>query len=327
MMSFQESFFFNSGNSARISAKASGEQEFLSQLRNEAIRIGTSSWKFRGWEGIVYHEDYRSQIEFERNCLREYGVRFSTVSVDATYYDWPREAYMRRLLDQLPESFLLCLKVTNQITMPDFPRHPRWGNMAGLPNPNFLSAEKFLQDFWQPLAFMKEKISSVILEFSAGGLQLDQRFTNFMQLIPREIPLTIEFRDPELWNDSLFAPVRESGHMVALHSYTALPELQWQWKRIQAAGILESSAHPILVRSLLPAYREKSRSMDQMDPYNEVIDPQPEILKDIKSIINDARQKKRAANVILGNCLEGSAPKSIDSLLHILRETPNTLVH
>jgi uncharacterized protein YecE (DUF72 family) len=61
----------------------------LSDLAAQNIFIGTSSWKYSGWRGIIYDEQryvYRGKFaesRFEKNCLSEYAEVFKTVCVDA----------------------------------------------------------------------------------------------------------------------------------------------------------------------------------------------------------------------------------------------------
>ena len=43
---------------------------------------------------------------------------------------------------QVPEDFLFGLKVTDAITIKNFPNLPRFGDLAGKPNPNFLNTRE-----------------------------------------------------------------------------------------------------------------------------------------------------------------------------------------
>jgi uncharacterized protein YecE (DUF72 family) len=63
--------------------------------------------------------------------------------VDAAYYTFPTEKYLRGLADQVPPDFQFAFKVTDQITLIKFPNLPRFGIRAGQPNECFLSAEAF----------------------------------------------------------------------------------------------------------------------------------------------------------------------------------------
>ena len=64
-------------------------------LAAQGVFIGTSSWKYPGWCGMLYDParyDYRGKFaesRFKRECLREYAEVFKTVCVDAAYYTFP----------------------------------------------------------------------------------------------------------------------------------------------------------------------------------------------------------------------------------------------
>ena len=72
----------------------------VEHLAVNGIFIGTSSWKYRGWCGLLYDEQrycYRGKFaesRFERDCLAEYAEVFKTVCVDAAYYQFSSTKYL-----------------------------------------------------------------------------------------------------------------------------------------------------------------------------------------------------------------------------------------
>jgi hypothetical protein len=95
----------------------------LAQLAARGVFIGTSSWKYSGWRGMLYDEQryiYRGKFaesRFEKNCLAEYAEVFKTVCVDAGYYRFPDHRYIEALVSQVPPDFLFTFKVTDEITI------------------------------------------------------------------------------------------------------------------------------------------------------------------------------------------------------------------
>jgi hypothetical protein len=57
-------------------------------LAVQGVYVGTSSWKYPGWCGILYDRsryEYRAKLaetRFKRDCLREFAEVFKTVCVD-----------------------------------------------------------------------------------------------------------------------------------------------------------------------------------------------------------------------------------------------------
>ena len=76
-------------------------REKLAQLAGNRVFIGTSSWKYTGWRGMLYDEQrymYRGKFaesRFEKSCLAEYAEVFKTVCVDAGYYRFPESRTSR----------------------------------------------------------------------------------------------------------------------------------------------------------------------------------------------------------------------------------------
>jgi uncharacterized protein YecE (DUF72 family) len=118
----------------------------VQQLAGEGILIGTLSWKYPGWRGMLYDEAryaWRGKFaesRFQKNCLNEYAEVFKTVCVDAAYYYFPSTRYLAGLAAQVPADFRFAFKVTEEITLKTFPNLARFGGRAGKPNEHFLNA-------------------------------------------------------------------------------------------------------------------------------------------------------------------------------------------
>ena len=103
------------------------------------IFMGTSSWKYGGWQGLVYNRHYKSKRAFQAQCLNEYAKYFPAVGVDATFYRFPSSKMLQDLAALTPDQFKFGLKATEEITVYKYPTHPRYGQRKGLINSNFLN--------------------------------------------------------------------------------------------------------------------------------------------------------------------------------------------
>ena len=87
----------------------------VATLATQGVLIGTSSWKYPGWRGLLYDESryiWRgrySEARLEKYCLTEYGQVFKTVCVDAAYYTFPSQAFLEQLV--------LFLQIVDQIQL------------------------------------------------------------------------------------------------------------------------------------------------------------------------------------------------------------------
>ncbi len=142
------------------------------ELAAKGIFVGTSSWKYPGWRGMLYDEQryvYRGKFaesRFEKNCLTEYAEVFKTVCVDAGYYRFPDHRYIEGMVSQVPSDFLFTFKVTDEVTVKKFTNLPRFGVRAGKPNENFLNADLFAGAFVKPFEPFKKNVGMFIFEFS-----------------------------------------------------------------------------------------------------------------------------------------------------------------
>ncbi len=81
--------------------------------------IGTCSWKYDSWRGIIYSDSK------ERNYLQEYSQHFSTVEVDQWFWSLfsgdkvvlPKPKVVQEYADSVPENFIFSIKVPNSITL------------------------------------------------------------------------------------------------------------------------------------------------------------------------------------------------------------------
>ncbi|MEE9464085.1 MAG: DUF72 domain-containing protein, partial [Candidatus Neomarinimicrobiota bacterium] len=105
--------------------------EALELARRSSIYVGTSSWKYEGWQGMIYNDHYPSKKSFQARCLKEYARYFPAVGVDATFYRFPTGRQMIELAGLTPPDFKFGLKVTEEITVYKYPTHPRYGQRKG----------------------------------------------------------------------------------------------------------------------------------------------------------------------------------------------------
>ena len=83
----------------------------LADLAGRGVYVGTSSWKYPGWRGLLYDEAryiYHgrfAETRFEKYCLAEYAEVFKTVCVDAAYHTFPSRQYLEGMVEQTPDGF------------------------------------------------------------------------------------------------------------------------------------------------------------------------------------------------------------------------------
>ncbi|MCC6873491.1 MAG: DUF72 domain-containing protein [Sandaracinaceae bacterium] len=288
------------------------------------VRLGTSSWTFEGWKGIVYRDTYTSKQDFGRNSLAEYARHplFRTVGIDRGFYAPMGAPELEEQARQLPPGFRACLKVWSEITTRVFTgKHPR----AGEANPSFLDPERYAGEVHAPLAqAFAEHVGVIILELSpapgdAEAPLIRRALERFFERAPRDFPFAVELRDRRLFDGDYVELVHEAGasHVLSLHP--RMPSVGAQLARLvdrlgdrlgdRVGDRLDGT---VLVRLSLAPGRSYASAKRAFSPFDKIVEPHEEMRADVARVIEAARGA--SVYVIANNKVEGSSPLTIRAL-------------
>ena len=301
------------------------ELESLRERLPSKVRLGTSSWTFPGWAGLVYEKRYGSQRSFLRESLGEYAAHplMRTVGVDRGYYtpvpedDWA--AYGR----QLPSDFRAAVKVWQQVTMPGYPKHPRYGDKAGSRNPDFLNPALFAEAVHAPArAGFANHMGPWIVEIAPSPFPIDsawfcEKLATFLDEAPRDFPFAVELRDRKLLNREYARTLREHGASHVFNYWSRMPGIVEQ---MQVDGLLEGS--PIVARLLLPPGKRYADLKEAYAPFDRLVAPQPQMRQDVVALVRAALERDLECYVLVNNKAEGSSPLTVQALAKLLCSPP-----
>lgn len=295
----------------------------LRTLRTRGVYFGTSSWKYPGWQGWFYKNLYRSQKAFNENCLSEYAETFPAVGVDHTYYDWPKPKVFAHYAAQTPAHFRFGLKATERITVFRYPKLARYGKDAGTTNPDFLNPDAFAENFLKPLEEVRDRIGTIMLEFSqfhAGMLESGREFiqrldTFFEKLGTTGHAFSVEIRNRGWLQPEYFQTLAKHDVSHVFNSWTKMPSLQEQLEL--AKGHALSS---IVSRVLLQPGTKYEDAVEAFSPYDRVMEEHSALRASIADLVQRAVELKLPAYIFVNNRAEGCAPKTIDAVLKLLRQ-------
>jgi uncharacterized protein YecE (DUF72 family) len=281
------------------------------------IRFGTSTWTYDGWSGEVYHRAYKGPQPAKR--LEEYAryPMFRTVGIDSAFYDPPSEATLTAYANVLPAGFPCVSKVWDRITARRFNQDARWGNLAGLRNPDFLNAQLFKDAVLLPYArAFRDHAGCFVFEFQAmRGKDLPdvgawaEELSGFLAQLPADYRYAVELRNPELLHDLHGAVLRQHGVAHVFNSWTEMPpigaqlELPWTFP-----------ADFTIARALLKPGRKYEDAVRRFEPYDRVREKQPELRRDILRLMAEAVRRRIEALIVVNNRAEGNAPGTIRAL-------------
>jgi len=296
----------------------------LKALAEAQVYVGTSSWKYEGWLGMLYDRaNYEnrgrfSKTRFEQECLHEYGQYFPSVCVDAGYYRFPDERYLEKLINQVPTNFKFTWKVTDEITLRRFPNLPRFGDRRGQLNPNFLNAELSNNSFIRLLEPYRGQIGSLIFEFAEfrpadfqGPDDFLAQLDRFLQALPSGWPYSVEIRTENFFTDEYLRVLAKHGVAHVLSQWSYMPEVSEQLKR---PGIFTADFR--VARFLLRRGRPYERAVQIFSPYRETREVNADARTTARRLVFDLPLNEgKPLFIYINNRLEGNALNTIWSII------------
>lgn len=298
----------------------------LARLAEQGVFIGTSSWKYAGWRGMLYDEAryvYRGRFaksRFERLCLTEYAEVFKTVSVDASYYRFPDRRQLEEMVSLVPSDFQFALKVTDEITTKRFPRTPRLGHRAGQANENFLNADLFASAFLGPCEPFRRNIGLLMFEFShfsqadyAHGREFAEALDHFLAWLPKGWCYGVEIRNHTFLHPDYFAVLARHGVTHIYNSWERMPPVNEQL----ALPGARTTPDLLAARFLLKPGRKYEDAVKFFSPYDRLKEPYEEGRAAAATLIKEARQSrgKTKAFIYVNNRFEGNSLETICAIL------------
>lgn len=295
----------------------------------EKVYLGTSSWAFAGWEGLVYAQTYAESL-LSREGLRAYAQHplFRTVSLDRTFYAPLSRAAYAALADQTPDDFRFMVKCPARVT--DAVLRGAQGQ-AQAPNPDFLNPDLAQEHFIDPcLSGLAHRAGPMVFQmpplpgaFLADVPALVERLGQFFEALP-PLPYrfsrdqafyTVEFRDPALLTPRMMKRLQTAGvrYCVAIHDRMPAAGRQLQALASQGPG-------PLVIRwSLLKGQRYEAAKAN-FAPFNRLQQEDPESRDTLAAAARQYLRQGETVWLAANNKAEGSSPltvrKWVESLLH-----------
>ena len=304
-------------------------------LAARGVFIGTSSWKYPGWLGQLYTRDryvWRgryAESRFERNCLAEYAEVFKAVCVDAAYYVFPKRDALAAMAAQVPADFQFAFKVTDEITLKQFPNLPRFGRRAGQANENFLNADLLASAFLTPCEAIRPNVGLLIFEFTqfhggdfARGREFVAALDEFLGRLPRGWPHAVEIRNRNFLQPEYFAALQRHGVAHVFNSWTDMPPVGEQIELPEAFPNPELFA----ARFLLKPGRKYEDAVRRFSPYEKIQETNPEGRAAGAKLLQRITAKELRARgfIFLNNRFEGNALASIAAMIEKIEEPGTT---
>jgi len=284
------------------------------------LRIGTCSWKYDAWKGLVYDPDKRYA---PHDFLADYARHFSTVEVDQWFWSLfpggvslPSPATVSRYVESVPDDFLFTVKAPNAITLTHYyaKQAAKDKAFANRENPNFLDAD-ILSRFLELLDPMQEKLGPIMFQFEylnrnkMPSLQVFmERLRQFFDQAPAGYSYAIEIRNPNYLRKPFFSFLKERGLSTVLLEGYYMPPIA------ETAATFDIATGDRLVLRLHGPDRSKIEQQTK-GVWNKIVAPQDKSLAAAAHIVRKCREIDLSTVVNVNNHYEGCAPLSIQRLL------------
>ncbi|MEZ4363600.1 MAG: DUF72 domain-containing protein [Kofleriaceae bacterium] len=287
----------------------------------ERLYLGTSSWSFPGWKGIVWRGEHSEQ-QLARKGLAAYAAHplFRTVGIDRTHYAPVPAQTFRDYAAVVPASFRFLAKAHESCTLASFPSHPRYGTQRGAVNPLFLDAA-YARD--QVVAPFVEGLGAhagpLLFQFAQQPLEqlggsprrFAEKLYRFLRDLPKGPLYCVELRNPQLLTDDYRAALRAAG---AHHCVNALPQMPPP----DCQPVAPES--PLVIRWLLAPHHTYESALTAYRPFDRLLDPDLVTRRQLVTLLRDALTRDVPIWLIVNNKAEGSAPLTIRELARSLDE-------
>lgn len=325
-----------------IEAAAAGEEVTrLGRRLPGGLYLGTSSWAYPGWHGLVYENEY-PESRLTREGLSAYSRHplLRAVGVDRGAYHGLDAADWSRYAKQVPDDFRFLVPAPSAVTeaVPRGARHPPG---TGATNPRFLDATYAAERFVLPaLEGLGQKVGPLLLQFAPMPPELTreahpliERIAAFLAKLPAEHAgirpvYAVELRNAELLTPRFVHRLRECGARLCVGVHARMPPVARQAAALRTmdAGTTPDSAWnlagPLVVRWSLHAGFSAKQARGRYAPFNRLLDPDLVTRGTLAHLIRVAARSAQSAFVIVGNEAEGCAPLSCLELARALAERP-----
>lgn len=307
-------------NPAGVGAAAHDpELQALADRMPAGLRLGTSSWSFPGWRGLVYDRDHPAS-QLSRDGLSAYAKHplLRTVGIDSSFYRPPQTPQLRHWAGQVPAGFRFLCKGARDLTSP---RQWRADSRPAGNNPHFLSPEFAMEQVIGPtLEGLGDSLGILLWQFPPlGSSYTDQprRFAEdlyrFLHRLPVGPTYAVELRDANLITADFAQALHHGGAIPAFAIHPRLPALAEQRAILGTAG-----EGPLVLRWMLQPGRQYQQAKAAFSPFDRLQAADPERRSDIADLVRAALTEQKDVYVIANNKAEGSSPLSLAALAKAL---------
>lgn len=285
----------------------------MSVTTDTPVLIGTCSWKFDSWKGIVYPETAGADL------LHEYARQYGTVEIDQWFWSLfpgyepalPKPEVVAGYAASVPETFTFTVKVPNSITLTHYYSKKKAAELQ--PNRHFLSTD-LLAAFLDRLSPIRSRIGALMFQFEylnrtkmPNQEHFHDQFRKFARSLPADLAGCIETRNPNYLNRSYFEFLRAEGlYPVFLSGYYMPP----------VSEVIERHLDLITRLAVIRLHGPDRQSIEKKTrrSWDRIVEPRDVELDRLAGLVREMAGRGIRVIINVNNHYEGCAPLTIERL-------------
>ncbi len=280
--------------------------------------IGTCSWKYPSWEGLVYSS------KAPENYLQEYAQKYKSVEIDQWFWSLfgvdkivlPKSSVVEEYAASVPSEFRFVIKAPNSLSLTHLYKQYSSGKLQS--NPHFLSPDLY-GSFLHTLEPMAANIGAISLQFEyLNKMKMPspesflKSFTKFVESVDKTIPICMEIRNPNFLTSEYFKILADNnvGHTFCQGYY--MPDIR---------EVCKNYGSKLTGTSIIRLLGSDRQGIEKTTSkvWNQVVSPKDDEIPGIARLIrNMVDQSGMDVYLNVNNHYEGSAPVTIQKMLEYL---------
>lgn len=288
------------------------------------LRLGTMSWAFPGWRGIVYARDASAE-RLASEGLGAYATHpfLRSVELDRSYYEPLSSDSLRRMAAEVPDDFRFIVKTHQECTLQRFPSHARYGSKRGTVNTRCMDAAYASDVVIGPtVEGLGAKLGALLLQFSPEDhgtpREFAERLQAFLAALPKGVVYAVELRNAALFTAAYATVLAEAGAVHCHNAWSDMPSVLAQAKAVPPAA-----RRPLIVRWLLRPGDNYAAAGERLAPFDRIVEEDVPRRQSIARLVLRALEHDVPAFVLVNNDAEGCAPESIHRLARAIADRGN----
>lgn len=282
------------------------------------LRLGTSSWAFPGWQGLVYAQR-ESATRLSRLGLSAYAQHplLRAVGLDRTFYAPITSGEFADYGAAVPEDFRFLVKAHAALMSNERQRPISHGPRRSV----FLDASYATDAVITPaVEGLGGKLGVILFQFPPMSLSakalaaFPEQLARFLDALPRGVPYAVEIRDTAVLTAQYAAALSAGG---ASHCYNVHPRMPNVLTQAALMRDAVGGAGPVVVRWMLRTDQAYEAAREAYAPFDQLVAPDPDRRLQIAELL-ETLGATRPTIVIANNKAEGSAPRTLVELAQLL---------